>query len=891
MKKLISIILSISMMFTALSVFVYAAGETKYILVYLSNSKDGGVGSGIQVKDLVDGQEVIVGDSGNYTNQNATMVFSHWTDKHGYIYYPGDTFVINAEDANALKRITLTAQWVKVPGVLVVYDKNTDDPNCVGSLHGSTSPELLKGSEYTLADISNPVAGLTFPLHKFVEWNTEPDGSGTGYQAGDTIIVTETITLYAIWENIEQEVTFYTVNFDANGGEGEMAPETDVPANGSITAPECGFTRSGYLFDGWNTAADGSGTTYKKWDDITVEANLTLCAMWRRSSIVPILDDSSLKNYNFRFGAQNATHFTDASTTTGKINVDVINNIKKKYNCTVDVVGFNGTTLIQDIVNSCRAGQVPADVVEANISHARAVAKQGCIADFAKCTTLNKKLFDNGMTESVTHNGHVYGVAFDSMSVNPMGVLFNKTVVDKYMKSKDVIYDYYKKGTWNFDAFELVAKTCTVDTNGDNKSDIYGVTSNTNIISMALTANAGGTALKVNEKVEATMCNDKGIYALTWLKEKIYNPGYWNYKPDIYESISSFANGDAAMFVSYLSWYGQIASSAKFEMGFVPMPKGPSQSKYITGAYDGGIFFVPKTNEKNINVVGTFLNELAAGTSNKHINNSISSMARNGFDATAQSVYKWAVTNTSPEFSIGVFGPEISAKVDQSVTDPSKSPKTVMESIKGAAQKKCDDFYAPLYGGSGIGLVDREEVIKFKLGSITYELCGGEITVIDCDDDVIEVLIPSSIENYPIISIADYAFNGCTELVSISIPKGVETIGSAAFGFCDSLTDVWYLGTTQDKEDVKIEEEGKGADNEDLLNANWRYCSFGLVTENEMPSAIDALTILHAVVGKVEFDFGKKLAGDVNGDGEISSTDALTILHRIVGKIEKFPVE
>lgn len=407
---------------------------------------------------------------------------------------------------------------------------------------------------------------------------------------------------------------------------------------------------------------------------------------------------TSLNGYTFRLGTQASTSFEDSSTAKGKVNVDQLNKIKSKYNCKINIVGYNGNTLVQDIVNSSRAGQVSADVVECNISHARSVAKQGCAADFAKCTTLNKKLFTNGMTESVTHNGHIYGVAFASMSVNPMGVLFNKTIVDKYMPEKDFIYKHYKAGTWNFDNFELVAKNCTVDTSGDQKNDIHGVTSNTNIIGMALTANAGGTALKVNEKVEATMCNDKGIYALEWLKNNIYNPGYWNYKPDIYVSISSFANGEAAMFVSYLSWYSQIATTAKFEMGFVPMPKGPSQSKYITGAYDGGIFLVPKTNEKNINIVGTFLNELAA-TSSKHINNAISDMARNGLDATAQSVYKWAVTNTSPEFSIGVFGSEISAKVDQSVTDPSKAPKTVMESIKSSAQKKCDDYYAPLYKG------------------------------------------------------------------------------------------------------------------------------------------------------------------------------------------------
>ena len=50
----------------------------------------------------------------------------------------------------------------------------------------------------------------------------------------------------------------YRVEFDANGGEGEM--EGAVLTYGSEgTAPACAFTRDGYLFDAWNTRADGSG--------------------------------------------------------------------------------------------------------------------------------------------------------------------------------------------------------------------------------------------------------------------------------------------------------------------------------------------------------------------------------------------------------------------------------------------------------------------------------------------------------------------------------------------------------------------------------------------------------------------------------------------------------
>jgi uncharacterized repeat protein (TIGR02543 family) len=71
--------------------------------------------------------------------------------------------------------------------------------------------------------------------------------------------------------------TPYTVTFNANGGTGTMTPETDdVPTALTLNA----FTRSGYSFSGWNTAADGSGTAYA--DEVTYPftQSATLYAQW-----------------------------------------------------------------------------------------------------------------------------------------------------------------------------------------------------------------------------------------------------------------------------------------------------------------------------------------------------------------------------------------------------------------------------------------------------------------------------------------------------------------------------------------------------------------------------------------------------------------------------------
>ncbi len=275
MKKLLSVIIALTMIITVFAVTASAA-ET-YNVVYLTN---GGLGIPVRDRNHADGDEIIIKDC-TYNHQQATFEFSHWntaSDNSGTSYYPGDTFVVRAADANASKNISLYAIWEKVPGVFVQYQKNTDDPACTGSVDDWT--EYVKGTEYTVWGVTG---GYQYPLHRFDHWNTEPDDSGITYYAGDKFILNETTKLYAQWVSIEQEVIFCTVTFDANGGEGEMSPEGDIPVNGSIMAPYCDFTKEGYMFAGWNTKADGSGDMYEEWDDVPVFENLTLYAIWTES--------------------------------------------------------------------------------------------------------------------------------------------------------------------------------------------------------------------------------------------------------------------------------------------------------------------------------------------------------------------------------------------------------------------------------------------------------------------------------------------------------------------------------------------------------------------------------------------------------------------------------
>jgi hypothetical protein len=69
----------------------------------------------------------------------------------------------------------------------------------------------------------------------------------------------------------------FTVTFDPNGGTGSMSPQT-ASAPTALTANA--FTRAGYSFSSWNTAANGSGTSYADGASYAFTANATLYAQW-----------------------------------------------------------------------------------------------------------------------------------------------------------------------------------------------------------------------------------------------------------------------------------------------------------------------------------------------------------------------------------------------------------------------------------------------------------------------------------------------------------------------------------------------------------------------------------------------------------------------------------
>ena len=81
---------------------------------------------------------------------------------------------------------------------------------------------------------------------------------------------------------------------------------------------------------------------------------------------------------------------------------------------------------------------------------------------------------------------------------------------------------------------------------------------------------------------------------------------------------------------------------------------------------------------------------------------------------------------------------------------------------------------------------------------------------------IVNVIIPNSVT-----SIGYYAYYHCTNLTSLNITDSVTSIGVAAFSNCDALSYIYYIGTSEDWENIS-----KGGSNVPLTNAGRYYITF-----------------------------------------------------------------
>ena len=193
--------------------------------------------------------------------------FDCWTNADGTETYPAGTSLgLLAGDT------TLYAKWKDVEPAPVTHFTVSFDAN--GGTGEMAPADVDADAEYTV-----PGSAFTAPAGKvFDSWNTAADGTGTKYMPQDAPAIHENMTLFAQW--VGAPATKCTVTFDANGGTGAMDVLT-ADLGTTVTLPASTFTRDGYVFAGWNTAADGTGTSIVNGGQLTLGSDATLYAQWK----------------------------------------------------------------------------------------------------------------------------------------------------------------------------------------------------------------------------------------------------------------------------------------------------------------------------------------------------------------------------------------------------------------------------------------------------------------------------------------------------------------------------------------------------------------------------------------------------------------------------------
>ena len=193
--------------------------------------------------------------------------FDCWTNADGTETYPAGTSLgLLAGDT------TLYAKWKDVEPAPVTHFTVSFDAN--GGTGEMSPADVDADAEYTV-----PGSAFTAPAGKvFDSWNTAADGTGTKYMPQDAPAIHENMTLFAQW--VAAPATKCTVTFDANGGNGAMDVLT-ADLGTTVTLPASTFTRDGYVFAGWNTAADGTGTAIVNGGQLTLGSDATLFAQWK----------------------------------------------------------------------------------------------------------------------------------------------------------------------------------------------------------------------------------------------------------------------------------------------------------------------------------------------------------------------------------------------------------------------------------------------------------------------------------------------------------------------------------------------------------------------------------------------------------------------------------
>lgn len=234
---------------------LWTANSITYTVTYIGNGYTGGL---VPVDSTLYSPGISVTVRPLGTLVRAGYIFAGWDNGKLTVYQPNQSFIISSNT-------TLTALWT-ASKYTVTYNGNGNTDGVVPLDSKLYSP----GSVVTVL----PLGSLVKTGYTFSGWMK--DGL-TIYLPHRVFIISSNTTLTAAWTASSS----YTITYSGNGNTGGTAPSPTVGSGLVTLATNTGtLVKTGYTFNGWNTYANGLGTLRAVGSTYTLNADVTLYAIF-----------------------------------------------------------------------------------------------------------------------------------------------------------------------------------------------------------------------------------------------------------------------------------------------------------------------------------------------------------------------------------------------------------------------------------------------------------------------------------------------------------------------------------------------------------------------------------------------------------------------------------
>ena len=268
-----------------------SVSSSSYVLPFTNNmTVDLTSGSKLTVNQtaaLLPGVEVNIAEGAGLTVANEKNVYVYDADEwnsdnfvwgpckfKSVAYAPGKAYTRSNNDLVDAKMDVNGS----VTAIGAIYTTNGGADICSSNGTGKYVQQSMPGTETaTYQYNANGNNAVTIPITAAKLHNADGTYTETANASAGTTIP----YLDGVWGGAAN----ITVDFDANGGEGTMPTWTGKP-NTSFDLPKNTFTREGYTFTGWNTAADGTGAAYADKAPVKFSENTALYAQWTQDPVI-----------------------------------------------------------------------------------------------------------------------------------------------------------------------------------------------------------------------------------------------------------------------------------------------------------------------------------------------------------------------------------------------------------------------------------------------------------------------------------------------------------------------------------------------------------------------------------------------------------------------------